>query len=100
VNDLPDYSKVSFPTLQPVDLKILIPHAVSNDIEFFLSMLCLDPARRATAEQAKNSCYFTQYPLACPISELPIPSRALLKTSKHLMKKGDNIDAFLTNLLV
>ena len=86
--------------LQPVDFKILIPHAGSTDIEFFLSMLCLDPAKRATAEEAKNNCYFRTYPPPCSLSELPIPSRSASNPSKHLLKKGDNMDTFLANLLV
>ena len=86
--------------LQPVDFKILIPHAGSADIEFFLSMLCLDPAKRASAEEAKNSSYFRTYPSPCSLSELPIPSRSALNPSKHLLKKGDNMDTFLANLLV
>jgi cell cycle related kinase len=75
VDDLPDYKKVNFPFLAPVDLRFFMPHVSPADIAFLLTLLCLDPARRSSAEQAKSSSYFTERPLPCPKSELPVPNR-------------------------
>lgn len=110
VDDLPDYKKVSFPTLLPVDLKMLIPHAEPSDIAFLRTLLCLDPKKRATAQAARDSQYLQEHPLPAPLSELPIPSRGggvsgtgsvnLNSKEERLLKKGSDIEAYLKDFLL
>jgi serine/threonine protein kinase len=110
VDELPDYKKVSFPTLLPVDLKMLIPHAEPSDIAFLHTLLCLDPSKRATAQAARDCPYLREYPLPAPLSELSIPSRGgsvsgtgsvmLNRKEERLLKKGSDIEAYLKNFLL
>lgn len=109
MDDLPDYKKVSFPTLLPVDLKMLIPHAEYSDIAFLRTLLCLDPAKRATAQEARDNLYLREYPLPAPLSELPIPSRGCVggagsakvnSKEGYLLKKGSDVGAYLKDFLL
>jgi serine/threonine protein kinase len=110
LDDLPDYKKVSFPTLLPVDLKILVPHAEPSDIAFLCTLLCLDPSKRATAQAARDCPYFREYPLPAPLSELSIPSRGsnvtgtgsvhLNSKEERLLKKGSDVEAYLKSFLL
>lgn len=88
--------------MTPVDLKVLIPHADRRDIVFLLSLLQLDPKRRSTAEEAKESPYFREFPLPCPLSELPVPGRSckISGSNSRLLNKDDDIKDFLNRLLV
>jgi len=63
---LPDYAKVSFPNLLPLNVHALImPHAHSNDVAFLLRLLALDPAQRLSAIDAADSDYFLTPPMPC-----------------------------------
>ena len=105
VDDLPDYKKVSFPLMPPVDLSLLIPHADSRDVSFLHSLLQLNPKRRSTAEQARDDPYFNAFPPPCPLSELPVPSRSNSSSSSsgshsHVLKKDENIADYLSSFIV
>jgi serine/threonine protein kinase len=95
VDGLPDYNKVSFPTLLPVDLRVIMPHASPSDVAFLLTLLCLDPMERNTAEQARDSLYFKELPLPCPLSELPVHNRQSSSVKKRLLKKNDDVAEYL-----
>ena len=88
--------------MAPVDLRLLIPHIDESDVAFLLSLLQLDPKKRSTAEEAKESSYFMAYPLPCPLSELPVPSRSnnSVSTNNCLLKKDESISDFLGSHLV
>ena len=73
--DLPDYSKVSFSQMSPLDLRLLITTASENDIAFLQTMLVLNPKKRSTAAQLVCSSYFLSQPLPTPPQRLPIPLR-------------------------
>lgn len=60
---LPDYGKVSFPDMVPLDLHLLLPHAQPQDVSFLQTILRLDPASRATALEARSDEYFLTPPL-------------------------------------
>lgn len=62
VSELPDYNKVSFPDLAPIDFKLLLPHLAQEDLDFLLTLIRLDPASRATASSASRSLYFAAPP--------------------------------------
>jgi len=62
-NSLPDFNKLSFPMMSPIDLVLLIPHAHAEDIAFLKTLLCLDPSSRSTATKALQSQYFYTHPV-------------------------------------
>jgi len=63
---------VEFAAAAPVSFdKFLPPFATEADIEFLRPLLQLDPNRRATAQEALESPYFTQQPLPTPPRLLP-----------------------------
>ena len=68
---LPDFSKISFPNLPPVDFRLLMPHAGPADVAFLRTLLVMDPARRATAADARDCAYLTaDVPQRCSPLEL------------------------------
>ena len=71
VEDLPDFKKISFPDLPAVDLKFFIPHGSDADIAFLRTILVMDPAQRATAQEARDCSYLTtDMPMKSSIVEL------------------------------
>ena len=82
VDTLPDYAKVSFPNLLPLDMHaMLMPHAHPQDVEFLKTLLVLDPAQRVTAAAAAQSAYFLKQPLPCARPNLPFYPRGATATS-------------------
>ena len=77
VTELPDYNKVSFPNLAPLDLKLLLPHLAREDLDFLQTLIRLDPASRATASSASCSQYFTSPPRPQEFLSDVIPVRHL-----------------------
>ena len=43
VDQLPDYGKVIFPDMEPMDIGLFIPRAHPEDLEFLETMLVLNP---------------------------------------------------------
>lgn len=62
---LPDYEKVSFPDMQPVDLAFIMPLAHTEDQEFIKQFLQLDPQQRLSAEQGIRLDYFAKSSFSC-----------------------------------
>ena len=59
VEELPDYSKVSFPDFGPLNLHIILPQGNYSDVEFLSSkFLRLNPKERISAEEALESSHF------------------------------------------
>lgn len=89
--ELPDYSKIIFPDMQPVQLDLLLPHVSESGIDFLRLFLQLDPALRATASEAltQHADFFygnspgTAPPMAA-LAELPKPPP---RTSKPVQKR-------------
>jgi hypothetical protein len=54
VEALPDYSKVSFPDMEAINLATLIPNCQPEDIQFIEFMLKLCPEQRLTCAEV---CY-------------------------------------------
>lgn len=56
VRDLPDFSKVIFPEMQPLDLRVVVPIEEEGPAQeaFLRAMLQLDPAKRLTANQVST----------------------------------------------
>ena len=49
--NLPDYSKIIFPEMQPLPWELIFPHLSHEDIAFLRLTLQLNPAHRASASQ-------------------------------------------------
>ena len=106
VEALPDYNKVSFPDLVPIDMKLVIPNAENEDINFLETMICLDPNARATASEAVNSDYFLKHPhpaedlSSCVHLRKTTPASGVsVKREKKKEKKAlDTIEAVATML--
>jgi len=62
VVNLPDYSKVSFPDMEPVDLTLLVPHASRPSLDFLSSLLQLNPSTRLTATEAMRHSFLLDAP--------------------------------------
>lgn len=80
VDRLPDFAKVSFPNLKPIDMHaLLMPHASAADVAFVNTLLRLDPARRASASQALADPYLSPHlwPAPCLPAELIFYPRRL-----------------------
>lgn len=69
-DNLPDFNKLSFPAMLPIDLAMLIPHAHPLDIVFLKTILCLDPMSRSSASHLVQSDYFYSYPVPMPRYDL------------------------------
>ena len=54
VDQLPDYSKVSFPPMLPLPRALLLPTSPPPARDFVFQLLCLCPAARLTALQVRS----------------------------------------------
>jgi len=54
--DLPDYSKIIFPLMEPLNMHLLFPHVSEADLNFLLLLLKLDPKERVTAGDVSIHC--------------------------------------------
>ena len=97
VESLPDYSKVSFPNMQPLPLSLVLPQAHPADLHFLAHLLVLDPARRMSAQDALLLPYFHQdSPLPSAASAIVVPLRAKQATANSGKSKPvDSVDSFL-----
>jgi hypothetical protein len=69
---LPDYSKVIFPSMDPISLSIIMPEAHQLDLDFLANILVLDPKRRLSASQIKGLGYFSTSPFPAMESSLQV----------------------------
>lgn len=79
---LPDYSKVCFPNMSPVDFCYILPTADSEERAFIKLFLVLDPVKRMEAHSALSLPYFHTAPFAVDHSLLPIKHRDLERGKK------------------
>ena len=98
---LPDYSKIFFPDMIPIDLSIIMPNAHPTDMEFLKLLLILDPKKRITANDARNHKYFIDFPLPCSCNEIPVLKRGIINNSnKKVFKTSDDIIQLLQKQLI
>ena len=72
---LPDYSKISFNKIEnPAGLEACLPNRSPAEVNIVRKLLCYDPARRATAMELLDDCYFGEEPLPVSSKELRVPS--------------------------
>lgn len=83
---MPDYNKVSFPQMEPLDINLLLPQADPITKEFISKILVLDPVERYTALQAKNDLYFIKNRNDCELSDIIITSKN--KNDKSISKQN------------
>ena len=73
VDELPDYSKIIFPVMSPMNLSMLMPHVHNEDIHLLQQILVMNPAKRLSATEATELVYFTTHPLPAIESSLQVP---------------------------
>lgn len=84
VERLPDYSKVSFPDLVPVDLQLLVPNVEKPDVDFLRHMIRLSPETRTTASRLCSSEYFKMPPLPAQMLAEVVPERKLILAANRM----------------
>lgn len=82
MESLPDFEKVNFASMDPVDLSLIMPTLRPEDIAFISRFLQLNPQQRCTAQQGLYELeYLSSLPLPCQHFELKLPLEATPKTS-------------------
>lgn len=95
VESLPDFEKVHFQEMSPVDLRLVMPGANDEDLEFIKRFLVLDPSKRLSAEKALFEIpYFIVEPIPCKPFQLELPH-----TSSKPHKQGRKPIASIEQLL-
>jgi cell cycle related kinase len=54
--ELPDYKKIIFPAMEPLDFRMLFPHLAEADLTFLHRLLQLDPKLRVSAANVSVHC--------------------------------------------
>mgnify|MGYP005991332647 CR=1 FL=1 len=98
VQELPDYCKVHFPNMTPLDLQVLLPSAHSDEVDFVRQLLVLDPNKRLTAKSALESVYFTVTPLAVSAGCLYVPVRERASKSSR-PKPSTTVEGFMVDVV-
>ncbi len=78
VDELPDFNKISFPSLPPLPLAAVLPGASAGALALLSKFLRYDPETRISAEQALLDPWFFTAPL-------PADASSLLR---HMRKEG------------
>jgi hypothetical protein len=100
VEDLPDYSKVSFPNMAPLPLAAVLPAVHAEDLALLATLLVLDPARRLSAQEAVQSPYFTsQSPLPAAAGSLAVPRRGTPAAADQKCKPVTSVDQFMREIV-
>ena len=73
VNELPDFSKITFPDTKPIDLESIVPDATPEAVDLFKQFVKYDSAKRMSAKNALQHEYFSSSPLAATLAEMPNP---------------------------
>lgn len=81
--------------MSPVDLRLVMPGAHNEDIEFIKNFLALDPSNRLSAEKALFEIpYFFVEPHPCKPFQLELPHTSN-KPHKHERKPIKSIEQLL-----
>lgn len=99
VDQLPDYDKVSFPDLVPVDLCALLPSCRPQDVRFLQTMLVLDPVQRSTAARIAACDYFLEHPLPVQQAFVYCPPRRTHKQAAKLAATAGDEDVRVQQML-
>jgi hypothetical protein len=100
VEDLPDYSKVSFPNMAPLPLAAVLPAVHTEDLALLATLLVLDPARRLSAQEAVQSPYFTsQSPRPAAAGSLAVPRGETQAVVDQKCKPVTSVDQFMREIV-
>jgi cell cycle related kinase len=88
---LPDYDKISFPTLKPKDVADVCPEASNEAIQLLKKFLVYQSKDRIRAKEALLDPYFFTEPYPCHCSDLPHPP----KRTKQLFDVDEPLDLSL-----
>lgn len=91
VEDLPDYSKVHFPNMEPLPFSLVLPQAHAEELSFLQHFLVLNPQCRLSAQDALHLPYFATTPLPSPCSDLRMKREA--NTFSKLLAKGKPVSS-------
>ncbi len=114
VAELPDFSKVSFPPFEPIDLTMLMMDTHDDDIEYAKFVLKMDPCTRPTAKDALSSQYFIKTPFASSCADIAlhyelsneslVESSGDIESSVSKMKKKvkpiGSVDEFVSQFII
>lgn len=75
MEQLPDYCKISFPQMNPVDLGVIITTASEVDIQFLYLSIQLDPKKRMSCQNILLHEYFSIDPLPFLTCDFPVLER-------------------------
>ena len=64
---LPDYTKITFPTMKSIPLPLLMPQSHVDDINFLSKLLILNPDSRLSASEALSDSYYSTTPLPATV---------------------------------
>lgn len=95
VRSLPDYGKVNFPDMAPVDLQLVIPHAHKDDVRFLKLLLQLNPSNRPTAAEIKSDSYFFEPPVPASPMGLRPPPRSGLGSQQRVALSAEEVAKML-----
>lgn len=99
-NELPDYNKVSFPPMQPLDPVLVLPTSSPQAREFIFRMLCLNPQSRFSAKQAMRHLYLQDVASVCPPDIVSLISDSKAMPYKSVALKGEaDVKAFVLSLV-
>jgi cell cycle related kinase len=102
VQELPDYSKVSFPNMPALDLRLVLPAAHPQEVAFLSRLLALDPSRRLGALEALQLDYFQSAPLPAPAAAVHVPLRIMGKAAHAgggVGKPVASVESFLRDVV-
>mmetsp|Transcript_37188 Transcript_37188/g.51613 ORF Transcript_37188/g.51613 Transcript_37188/m.51613 type:complete len:330 (+) Transcript_37188:82-1071(+) len=85
VKTLPDYPKISFPSMPGTPLDQVLPAAPPSAISLLTRLLSLNPRHRPSATQCLQDPLFLQEPLPTLPGDLPLPKKIKVKKNCALM---------------
>tara|TARA_B100000780_G_C21040289_1_gene417421 strand:- start:53 stop:1054 length:1002 start_codon:yes stop_codon:yes gene_type:complete len=92
VIDLPDFNKISFPTMTPIHLKHVVPNGSLPALDLLLSFLKYRPQNRCTAQRGSTHTWFYTRPLPSePFTESSSINQEKNKEKKQRMPKRPNL---------
>ena len=73
VRELPDFSKITFPDTEPINLGAIVPDASDEAVDLFKEFVKYESEKRIIAKEALKHKYFTTSPTAACLDEMPKP---------------------------
>ncbi|CAB4065018.1 CCRK [Lepeophtheirus salmonis] len=88
--ELPDYSKITFPSMQPIPLEEIVPDASKEAQSLLKAFLVYDGKIRVEADTALRHRFFNSHPIATPLKYMPKSEELFGKTSPDTSQSFEN----------